>query len=58
MREDMTVSIVKQGGIKVMIVSRVGVTWDEILLVVYQAIKGAGFIPMGELGYSGEDDHE
>lgn len=45
-----TVSIVKQNGVKVMLVTN-GSELSEVLLAVEQAIRGAGFNPDGNLEF-------
>jgi hypothetical protein len=51
---DKTVCIVKQGGCKVMIVTE-GHTWEHVLDVVDNAIRGCGYFPSGRLTYVEEE---
>lgn len=53
--DDSVVSIVKFKGCKVMIVSD-GHNLESVLMLVEQAIRGAGFCPSGQLEFVEVDD--
>jgi hypothetical protein len=52
---DKTISIVKQLGCKVMIVTE-GHGLEDVLMCIEQAIRGAGYMPEGHLDFIVEED--